>query len=62
MVFTYELLVGLAPAATDATTYPLGKALQLFVPDVPPGVYYVRLRAVSDLGPSDSNEVVITVR
>jgi hypothetical protein len=58
----YEIEAGSAPRLTD-----LGRVsvtdLQLVVDDVPPGVYYLRLRALNTIGKSAaSKEIQIIVR
>ena len=61
-VSSYELLAGSTPGASDLVRHPLGNVTQVFVADVPPGVYYVRVRATTAAGVTSlSNEVVVVV-
>ncbi len=59
--FAYVLEVGLAPGSSNLGTYPLGRNTTVSAP-VPPGRYFVRVRAASacGLGPV-SNDVAVTV-
>jgi hypothetical protein len=55
----YVIEAGTASGLTNLATVPVGNVTS-FQARVPPGVYYVRVRAVNDLGASDpSNEVVL---
>jgi predicted phage tail protein len=55
----YVLEAGSAPGLSDAAIIPVGD-VTTFQANVPTGVYYVRVRAVNDLGDSDpSSEVVV---
>ena len=57
----FELEAGAAPAHSDLAVR-VGRATTLAVPDVPPGTYYVRVRAINEIGTSPvSNEVTIIV-
>lgn len=51
----YVLEAGSAPGLSDVTTLPVGNTTSFSV-DVPRGNYYVRVRAVNDLGESDPTE------
>jgi hypothetical protein len=58
----YELVVGSARGRADVGTFNVGNVLTVAVDAVPPGTYYVRVRAVNAQGPgAPSNEVVVTV-
>jgi hypothetical protein len=58
----YRLDAGSGPGATDIATLAIGATSRYSVPDVPPGTYYVRLRAIDGSGiSSPSNEVLVTV-
>lgn len=55
----YVIEAGSAPGLSDLAVLPVGNAPQ-FVTTAPPGVYYVRVRAVNARGPSEaSNEIVV---
>lgn len=58
----YVLEAGTAPGAANLVTFDVGLPTTFAVSGVPPGTYYVRVRAanVSGSGPA-SNEVVVTV-
>lgn len=64
----YELIVGSRSGAADLAVINVGLGTPtsfgrrtVYIPHVPPGTYYVRLRAVTVVGPSAlSNEVVVT--
>jgi hypothetical protein len=63
----FELLVGSSPGASDLGRFKLSPYMRAVFPDVPPGVYYLRVRLVprnpcwvaESCAPS--NEVVVTV-
>jgi titin len=58
----YVLEAGTGPGLSDITTLPIGVATTYTVGGVPPGVYFVRVRAVNALGVSGpSSEVMVTV-
>lgn len=58
----YVLDVGSRPGAPDLASVALGRVPTLAGPEVPPGRYFVRVRAVNAVGTSaPSNEVVIDV-
>ena len=59
----YLVEAGTAPGLSNIARFNTGNAgTTLVVPGVPPGTYYVRLRAVNSLGASPvSNEVVVVV-
>jgi hypothetical protein len=63
----YELLVGSTPGASDLGRVNLGLLGRYAFADVPPGVYYLRLRLVprnpcwTEDACAPSNEVVVTV-
>lgn len=58
----YDLEYGFAPGQRVAAL-PVGRATQVAIPGVPPGVYFVRVRARNDLGTSaPSAEVRVVVR
>jgi hypothetical protein len=53
---------GSAPGLANIATFPVTNLTTLIVPNVPPGTYYVRVRAWNDIGASvPSNEIVVTV-
>jgi hypothetical protein len=55
----YIVEAGSAPGLSDLATLPVGKVTR-FVVTAPPGVYYVRVRAINARGPSaSSNEIVV---
>jgi hypothetical protein len=55
----YVIEAGSAPGLSDIVTLPVGN-LTRFVTNAPPGVYYVRVRAINARGPSGpSNEIVV---
>lgn len=59
----YVVEVGSAEGRADVAMLTAGLATELIVPDVRPGVYFVRVRAVDAWGPgapSDSRRVVMT--
>jgi hypothetical protein len=58
----YEITAGSAPGLHDIAVFRSGGAASLTVPDVPPGAYYVRVRALNELGSSESDEVLVIVR
>jgi hypothetical protein len=59
---SYVLQAGTGPGLTDLVSFNTGMVAALTVGDVPPGIYYVRVRAANDDGLGDaSNELVITV-
>jgi hypothetical protein len=61
MATDYQIEAGPAPGATVFTAHTNGN-LSLTVSAVPPGTYYVRLRALNDSGASAaSSEIVVTV-
>ena len=58
--FTVE--AGSAPGLADLATVQRTDGPRLVVPNVPPGTYYVRVRALNYIGASAaSNEIVVTV-
>ena len=58
----YLLEVGSQPGAPDLASVALGRVPTFAGPEVPPGRYFVRVRAVNAVGTSaPSNEVVIDV-
>jgi predicted nicotinamide N-methyase len=58
----YVLEAGTASGLSNIATLTLGSATSLAVPAVPPGRYYVRVRATNYTGTgAASNEVVIDV-
>ena len=68
----FELLVGWSPSSPPFAIYNVGAPLDIYcgcptpyvhyVSDVPPGTYYVRVRAMTSAGFTEpSNEVVVTV-
>jgi hypothetical protein len=59
----YVIEAGSAPGLADLARFSTGTALQsVSVPDVPPGVYHVRVRAATGAGAGPaSNEVVVQV-
>lgn len=60
---TYVLEAGSAPSRSDILIAPLGSTTALDAAGVPPGVYYVRVRARNAVGDGPpSNEVSLTVR
>jgi hypothetical protein len=59
---SYELVVGSAPGNADVLIQNVGNVLTITADAVPPGTYYVRVRAVNAQGPGDqSNEVIVRV-
>jgi hypothetical protein len=59
----YLLEAGTGPGLSNITSVPLGPQTQFDVNGVPPGTYFVRVRAQNSFGlGSPSNEVVLTVR
>jgi hypothetical protein len=61
MATDYQIEAGPAPGATVFTARTNGN-LSLTVSAVPPGTYYVRLRALNDSGVSEaSSEIIVTV-
>ena len=58
----YVLEAGTGPDRTDIATVPLGNATSFSVAGVPPGAYFVRVRASNAYGTGEpSNEVVFSV-
>jgi hypothetical protein len=58
----YTLEAGTEPGLSNIVAFPLGAATAFLVEGVPPGVYFVRVRASNPLGVSaPSNEVVLSV-
>ena len=56
----YVIEAGSAPGLSDLATLPVGNVTR-FVTTPPPGVYYVRVRAINGRGPSGpSNEIVVS--
>ena len=54
--------VGTEPSRSNLATLHVGNVTQFTVENVPPGQYYVRVRAVNDVGLSqNSNEVILFV-
>ncbi len=61
-VMGYTIEVGSTSGAADLARIPIGDAT-FDIAGVPPGVYFARVRALNDVGPSAaSNEVVVTVQ
>lgn len=61
-IVRYVLEAGTAPGLANIATFDVGLQTALSVGAVPPGTYYVRVRAANYVGTSlPSNEVVITV-
>jgi hypothetical protein len=59
----FSVEAGSGPGLSDLATLTVPSATTLTVPGVPPGTYFVRLRAWNDIGPSvPSNEIVVVVR
>ena len=59
----YLLEAGTAPGLANITTADVGPQTSLTVGGVPPGTYFVRVRAANVTGDSaPSNEVVVTVQ
>jgi hypothetical protein len=56
----YVLEAGTAPGLSDVTTMTVGNVTS-FRADVPPGTYYVRLRAVNELGESEPTPDLVLV-
>lgn len=55
----YVIEAGSGPGMSDIATVPVGSAMR-FATNVPAGRYYVRVRAINNLGPGfHSNEVVV---
>ena len=60
---TFTVEAGSAPGLSNLAFVPVMTGTTLTVPDVPPGTYYVRVRAWNYIGASvPSNEVVVEVR
>lgn len=58
----YALEAGSLPGLADIVVAPLGNVLSFVADGVPPGTYYVRIRAANPTGQGPpSNEVVVTV-
>lgn len=58
----YVVEAGSAPGLANLATFDVGLQTNLTVPGVPPGTYYVRVRAANYTGSSaPSNEIVVTV-
>ena len=57
----YELLVGTGPGLTDMGTFVVGLVTSVSVENVPPGAYYVRVRAGNARGPGDASSEVIVI-
>jgi hypothetical protein len=58
----YVIEAGLEPGSSNLAIVPVGNVLTLSAPGVPPGTYYVRVRAVNAAGQGPpSNEVAVTV-
>jgi endonuclease/exonuclease/phosphatase family metal-dependent hydrolase len=58
----YRIEVGTAPGLTNAANVLVGATSSLFIPGVPAGSYYVRIRATASDGESTpSNEVLVRV-
>jgi hypothetical protein len=57
----YKILVGSRPDASDIGEFrTYGKAFADFQ-GVPPGMYYVRVRAINELGAAESTEIRVVV-
>jgi len=52
----YQVVVGSAPGLSDLATISAGRRPNLMIRGVPPGTYYVRVRAINDLGAIESPE------
>jgi len=58
----YVVEAGAAPGLANLGVFAVGKALSLSAPGVPPGRYYVRVRAANEVGSGPpSNEILVTV-
>jgi hypothetical protein len=58
----FILEAGSAPGLTNIGTAKLTSGTHVTVPNVPPGTYYVRVKALNYIGASvPSNEAVVTV-
>ena len=58
----YVIEAGYSPGASNAAVAPIGPTPILVVPDVPPGRYYVRIRAANGVALSaPSNEIEVVV-
>jgi hypothetical protein len=57
----YEVAAGLAPGVYNIGTVRTGGAAFLRVPNVPAGTYYVRVRAINELGSAYSAELRVDV-
>ena len=58
----FELEAGVAPGRRDLAVR-VGRSTTFAAPDVPPGTYYVRVRAINEIGTSPpSNELAVVVQ
>lgn len=57
----YEISAGLAPGSRNIGSVRTAGAPSLRVAGVPPGTYYVRVRAINQLGGAESSEVRVVV-
>jgi hypothetical protein len=57
----YTILAGSTSGASDIAQAPVGAVTALNAPGVPPGRYFIRIRAVTSCGAADSNEVQVVV-
>jgi hypothetical protein len=52
----YEVVVGTAPGQSDVGTFATGGVPQALFHDIPAGRFYVRVRAMNELGMVESAE------
>jgi hypothetical protein len=57
----YEVVVGSAPGLSNIGTFRTGGVPQALFHDIPPGTFYVRVRAVNELGSVETPESQIFV-